>query len=69
MDELTNLVEDVLGSMEMDHEGNYLIQVYVPEYGTYEWFPVTEEMAELLTLLEAELNGSKKKIRAGRYKS
>lgn len=55
-----SLVEDILASFERDGD-LYLVPVYVRELGTYEWYPLQEEVAELLGLLELELYGEKKR--------
>lgn len=57
MTDFQSLIEDVMGYMERDEYGNYFVNVYDKNLGTYEWMPVTEEMAELLALLEDQLNG------------
>lgn len=58
MDELTSLVESMFGYLEKDRFGDYLVPVFVPELGTYEMFPVSEELAELLAVLENYLHAS-----------
>lgn len=58
---IESLVQDFLASLEKDEDNNYLISVFVPQLGTYEWFPVNEEVAELLYLMEREIHGEKKR--------
>jgi hypothetical protein len=64
--ELRALTEDLLGELERDNEGNYLVMVYSPAIGTYEWMPVNEEMVELLTLIEANLHGEHRNRKKGK---
>lgn len=68
-DNITSLAEDLLGQLERDNQGNYLIMVYSELLGTYEWMPVTEEMVEILNLLEAQIHGERKnkKHRPNKY--
>lgn len=61
MDELVSLAEDLFGHLEKDEYGSYLVPVYVAVLGTYELLPVSEELGELLALLESHLNGSNNK--------
>ena len=53
-DNLTNITSQILDLLERDGS-DYLIQVYSPSDGGYEWLPVTEEMVELLILLTEAL--------------
>jgi hypothetical protein len=57
MTDFQSLIEDVMGYMERDEYGNYFVNVYDKNLGMYEWMPVTEEMAEILALLEDHLHG------------
>lgn len=38
-------------------EDQYLIQVYSEQHLGYEWMPVTEEVIELLCLIEGTIHG------------
>ena len=69
MSDFQSLVEDLFGYTERDEYGNYFINVYDKNLGTYEWMPVTEEMAELLAIMEDYLNGEAHRRKKSRKSS
>lgn len=54
-DQLDEMVRQVLNEFERDGD-DYLVQVYSDVYSGYEWLPVSEDLAELLVLLEDYLH-------------
>lgn len=59
MTDLESLVEDLLGLLDEDNQGNKLVPVWCEELGTYEVYPVSEELLEILVLLEKEIRSGK----------